>query len=226
LLYSIDGDEGAHPAASWLSKAETLIEAIGVEPFRASLTRWFEPLQRGRPQRLSREGSFLLRSFIWLAASLHDAALSAKIGEICEVDFKPKSNAQKVIRAAAEATGKPDPTPQPAVRTPSFDSLLSRAFATALSPINSVVSPELAGRIEVGEQVVHVRGDLDTYQVHLSTGAIFRDSDGKQVYIAASAPRLPVTRVPDVAGMAQMLGHILLLAEDAKHSTSLVAMSE
>jgi hypothetical protein len=32
------------------------------------------------------------------------------LGEICDVDFKPKSNGQRVIRAAAEVSGKFDPS--------------------------------------------------------------------------------------------------------------------
>jgi hypothetical protein len=110
LLYSVNGDEGPRPAARWLTDADALIQAIGPQAFRAALTRWLKPLQRGSTQRLSREGSFLLRSFICLAESLKDPELLSRVGEICEVDFKPKSNGQKVIRAAAEAIGKPDPT--------------------------------------------------------------------------------------------------------------------
>jgi hypothetical protein len=226
LLYSINGDEGPRPAARWLSDARTIVEAIGPQAFRARLLGWFEPLQRGRTQRLSREGSFLLRAFVWLAASTEDPELLARIGEIAEVEFKPKSNGQKVVRAAAEASGKPDPTSKPTTPAPSLDSLMSRALAAALAPASSLVAAELSERIQVGKEIVYVRGDLDAYEVHISTGAIFRSSDGKRVHISAAVPRLRAIAVPDFAGITELFGQILILAEDAKHAAELTATSE
>ena len=226
LLYSVHGDEGVHPAPRWLAGSSALIEAIGPQAFRARLMRWFEPLQRARSQRLSREGSFLLRSFIWLAESMKDPELLARVSEICEVEFKPKSNGQKVIRAAAEAIGKPDPTVKPPAPLPSLDSLIARALAVALSPVNSAVSPELAGRIRIDGGIVYVRGDLCAYQVHISTGAIFRDSDGKRVHIPTSVSQLSPIAVPEFAGITELFRGILVLAEDAKHAAELTTTSE
>lgn len=79
LLYGIHGDEGTRPAPRWLSEAQTAVQAIGPQAVRARLMRWFEPLQRGRTQRLSREGSFLLCSLVWLAQSLNDPELRARV---------------------------------------------------------------------------------------------------------------------------------------------------
>ncbi|MCW5983557.1 MAG: hypothetical protein KIT09_36035 [Bryobacteraceae bacterium] len=120
LLYSVHGDEGTRPTARWLGNAKALVEAIGPEEFRVSLMQWFAPLKRGCAQRLSREGSYLLRSFIWLVESLKAPDLLAKVTEICEVEFKPKSNGQKAIRAAAEAVGKPDPFARTPARGPTL----------------------------------------------------------------------------------------------------------
>ncbi len=89
LLHSIQGDEGVRPAPKWLRSAEAQIQALEPAAFPTCLMRWFEPLRRGRTQRLSREGSFILRSFIWLAQSLKDAELMERVGEISEVEFKP-----------------------------------------------------------------------------------------------------------------------------------------
>src|SRR6185369_7214460 len=103
------------------------------------------PLKTGVTQRLSREGSFLLRSFVWLAQASKDPELAARVVEISEVDFKPKANGQKVIRAAAEAAGVPDPTVKSPAAAPRFEDLVARALSAALSPANTLVAPELAG---------------------------------------------------------------------------------
>src|SRR3954451_15202971 len=225
LLHSINGDETARPARRWLLDARAHIQAIGPETFRATLMDWFKPLQPGRPQRLSREGSFLLRSFIWLAESLADPELLARVGDICNVEFKPKSNGQKVVRAAAEAIGKPDPTPKPVSAPPSFDSLIARALGVVLSPANSGIPAELASGIHIRDEVIHISGDLDKYQVHISTGAIFRSSDGKRVIISATAPKFDGFVLPEFGGIAELLTHVLILAEDAKHASALMARS-
>ncbi len=86
LLYSIEGDEGVRPQPKWLKNAEAQIQAIGAAAVRARLMEWFEPLRFGRTQRLSREGSFILRSFIWLARSLNDPEVMARVGEICDAE--------------------------------------------------------------------------------------------------------------------------------------------
>src|SRR4051812_34988315 len=226
LLHSINGDESARPARRWLLGARAHIQAIGPEAFRATVIDWFKPLQPGRPQRLSRDGSFLLRSFIWLAESSGDPELLARVGDICNAEFKPKSNGQKVVRAAAEAIGKPDPTPKPVSAPPSFDSLIARALGVVLSPANSGIPAELASRIHIRDEVIHISGDLDKYQVHISTGAIFRSSDGKRVIISATAPKFDGFVLPEFGGIAELLTHVLILAEDAKHASALTARSE
>ncbi len=234
LLYCIHGDEGSRPAAKWTAQTSAAIERIGPEAFRARLAAWLDPLRKDVPQRLSREGSFLLRSFVWLAQASQDSRLRAKVAEIAEVPFKPKANGQKVIRAAAEAAGLPDPTVpysvQPPAAAPAFDDLVVRALSAALSPVNAMVAPALAGRVEVGTEVVHVRGTLDSYDVHISGGAIFRQSDGRRVEIVAPAPQqtpLPLQGpMPGVAGMMELLRHVLMLAEDDKNAAALAIVSE
>ncbi len=103
LLYSIHGDEGTRPAPTWSAQAEAAIQKIGPEAVRARLAGWLAPLKKGKTQRLSREGSFVLRAFLWLAQASRDPELAARAAEIAEVEFKPKANGEKVIRAAAEA---------------------------------------------------------------------------------------------------------------------------
>ncbi len=105
ILYSIHGDEGTRPAPRWTKHAQGVIERIGPQAFTARLTAWLDPIRKGTPQRVSREGSYLLRSFIWLAQMTDDPALTAKVAGICEVEFKPKANGQKVVRAASEVAG-------------------------------------------------------------------------------------------------------------------------
>ena len=118
LLYSIDGDEGTKPAPKWLESAHAQIQAIGAVAFQTRLARWLDPLRAGSTQPLSRAGSFLLRSFIWLASSLNDPELMARVAEIPEVKFKPKKNCDKVLRAAAEALGKEAPAAKPGPPVP------------------------------------------------------------------------------------------------------------
>ena len=229
LLHSIQGDEGVRPAPKWLRGAEAQIQAIGPVPFRAALWRWFEPLRRGRTQRLSREGSFILRSFIWLAQSLNDAELTARVGEIAEVAFKPKKNGEKAVRAAAEAVGRPDPTPaKPPQPMPSLDALTARAMSTVFSSqfAWSGASPQITSRVQVEGEIVHIRGDLDTYRMHISTGAVFRESDGKRVYIAIEKAMPAPLGGTDLGGVAELMAQVLILAEDAKHVSALTAVTE
>jgi hypothetical protein len=113
LLHSIEGDMGVRPSPKWVKNAESQIQAIGADAFEKQLSHWFEPLRSGATVRLSREGSFILRRLMFLAQSLAKPELTARLGEIADVQFKPKKNGEKVIRAAAEAIGKPDPTANP-----------------------------------------------------------------------------------------------------------------
>jgi hypothetical protein len=218
LLYSIHGDEGVRPAPRWLDSANSRIEAIGRDAFRERLLCWFQPLQPGSTQKLSREGSHLLRSLIWLAESSKDSELLAAVGKIPDVSFKPKNNGEKVIRAAAEATGRPDPPVKPIAPSASFDILIGRALQAALSPVNSMVNPGVAARIEIADGVVHVRGDLDSYEVHIATGLIFRASDGRQVSVASATFEGTAIAFPNLGGMVELLGNVLALAEDGKHA--------
>jgi len=228
LLHSIQGDEGVRLAPKWLRGAEAQIQAIGPASFRAALLRWFEPLRRGRTQRLSREGSFILRSFIWLAQSLNDAELTARVGEIAEVEFKPKKNGEKAVRAAAEAVGRPDPTPaKPSQPMPSLDALTARAMAVVFSSQAwGGLPPQVAARVRIEGEIVHIRGDLDTYRMHISTGAVFRESDVKRVYVATEKAIPAPLGGMNLGGVAELLAQVLVLAEDAKHISALTAVTE
>ena len=226
LLYRIHGDEGTRPAPKWTTEADAAIQKIGPEAFRARLAGWLAPLKKGVTQRLSREGSFVLRSFVWLAQASRDRDLMARVAEISEVEFKPKGNGQKVIRAAAEAVGMPDPTLKPPAAVPRFEELVARALSAALSPANAVVAPALAGRVEVGAELVHVRGTLDTYEVHISSGAIFRQSDGRRVHIAGSVPQHVPIPLPGLGAVLELLRHVLILAEDDRNAAALTTTSE
>jgi hypothetical protein len=173
-------------------------------------------------QRLSREGSYLLRAFIWLAEASKDPELKGRVAEITGVEFKPKVNGQKVIRAAAEATGVPDPTFRPPAAAPRMEDLVSRALSAALSPSNMLFAPELSARVEVGSELIYVRGKLDTYEVHIDTGAIFRQSDGQRVYITRPVPppNLPIP-VPGFAGVLEVIQQVLILAQDDRNAAAL-----
>ena len=104
--------------------------------------------------------------------------------------------------------------------------LIARALTTAVSPESSLVSGELASRIRIAGEIVHVRGDLDSYQVHISTGAIFRDSDGQRVNIMNAVSLLGSPSVPEFGGVTELFSHVLILAEDAKHATALISHDE
>lgn len=227
LLYSIHGDEGTRPAPRWLAAAEGIVGEIGVQEFRATLLGWLAPLRRGSTQKLSREGSYLLRSLIWLSEPLKDPELLARIEEICEVQFKPKANGQKVVRAAAEAAGRPDPgAAAPGGAAVSLDALVSRALSAVLAPGSSLLAPALGSRVEVRGDTAYVRGDLDTYEVNLSSGAAFRGSDGRQVRVSSKVAWPIPGGLPDIAGITSLLGMILALTEDAKYVPELAAADE
>src|SRR3982750_2976121 len=106
-------------------------------------------------------------------------------------------------------------TAKPGVPPPSIDALIARALTAALSPGSSLVSSELASRIQIAGEIVHVRGDLDSYQVHISTGAIFRDSDGQRVNIMNAVSRLGSLNVPEFGGVTELFSQVLIPAEDA-----------
>jgi hypothetical protein len=146
--------------------------------------------------------------------------LLARIGKLRDAEFKPKGNGQKVLRAAAEALGMQ--APQYASRAQPLDpgSILGRTLQAVLAPHNLMMRPGLEGRIEVTGGIAYVRGDLDSYQVHLSSGAIYRNSDGRRIYPARAEPIPSFAALPNVAGLAGLLGSILALAEDSTHGTS------
>jgi len=106
LLHSIDGDQGPRPAPRWLRRANELVQELGAAPFGTRMTAWLAPLRHGTTARLSRPGSHVLRALIWIAAPQNDPALMHAIAGIRHVRFTPKTNAEKVIRAAAEAAGE------------------------------------------------------------------------------------------------------------------------
>jgi hypothetical protein len=212
ILHSIDGDEGVHPAPKWLERSRVHIDAIGTSAFRDQLLGWFAPLKKGQKQRLSREGSYLLRSIIWLAESLHDPEIQQKLAEIPGVDFTPKKNGDKVQRAAAEAIGIANPTAIPPQPAPGLDHIMREALAKALTPgVLAGVPPEFADRIRPEGDIVSVRGDLDTYRVNLVTGAISRQSDGRSLRVSPGDS--PLTSAP----FARSLMQIILLAQDSRN---------
>ena len=225
ILYSIHGDESTRPAPKWIKETESIVQKIGSEAFRDRLIQWLAPLGRGVIQKLSREGSFLLRSFVWLAQISKASNLIARLPEIGGVEFKPKANGQKVIRAVADAAGLPDPTCQPPTAALRFEDLAARALSVALSPATSPVAPALAGRVEVGADVVYVRGNLDSYEIHIANGAIFRRSDGRRVKIVGSMPQFVSVPLPGFAAVTDLVQHVLILAEDDTNSRYVISTS-
>lgn len=214
--------KGQRPAASWLAQSRKHVEDLGFAEFNTRVMSWFGLLRSASVQRLSREGSFLLRSFVWLAADLKSPDLLAQIREMSGVKFKPESNGQKVLRAAAEALGEPDPTAkQQSTHPPSLDSLIARALNAVLSSGGSSDLSDLTSRIHISGEIVEIRGDLDSYRVHISTGAIFRNSDGQRVIVSDPDSRFAPVKVPDFAGETELLHHILLLADDAGNRAAL-----
>ena len=225
LLYSIEGDEGTRPAPKWLESSEAQIQALGRAAFQSRLSRWLEPLRPGSKQPLSRAGSFLLRSFIWLAQLLKDPEVTAKVAEIAEVQFTPKKNGEKVVRAAAEAAGQGSPAAPPPQPMPSFDAVLASVLAKfASAKTSSSDLNQVAARVRVEGEMVHVRGQLDTYRVHLSTGAIIRERDGRRMQVDTEAAQLPRSASP--GGAADLITQIFILAEDATHAHALRTVTE
>ena len=105
LLHSIDGDQGPRPAPRWITRANGVVQEMGAAAFSKRMIPWLGPLSRGTTVRLSRPGSHILRALIWTAAPLKDPVLTESIADIRHVRFTPKTNGEKVIRAAAEAAG-------------------------------------------------------------------------------------------------------------------------
>ncbi|MBX9600606.1 MAG: hypothetical protein K2X35_06370 [Bryobacteraceae bacterium] len=226
LLYSIHGDESGRPAGKWVERASAIAAGIGPDSFRDRLLGWFQVLQPGVKQKLSREGSFILRSLLWLIEANRDPRLLEKAREIARVEFTPKANGQKVIRAAAEALGHPDPTVKPPVAAPGFHSLVGRALSSVLSPGAMMMPPEFSGRIEISGETAFVRGDLDSYQMDLSTGTIVRGSDGKRVRVRNSVLNPAPADLPEFGGITGKFRQLMILAQDAEHAASLIAESD
>ncbi len=107
LLYCIHGDEGTRPSGKWTAATRAAVERIGQEEFRARAAEWLEPLGEGAVQRLSREGGYILRAFVWLAEASQAPQLLAKLPAIAQVRFKPKSHGQKAVKAAQDALSRP-----------------------------------------------------------------------------------------------------------------------
>lgn len=128
LLHSIQGDEGVRPSASWMKHALSVAAETDVP---ARLKQWFAPLRKGEKIKLSREGSFLLRSFIFLAGELNDPDLKAMLADIAGVEFKPKANGSKVVRAASEAAGIAWQAPPPPP-VPNFSNRVAKALGAVL----------------------------------------------------------------------------------------------
>ena len=84
-----------------------------------------------------------------------------------------------------------------------------------------LAAPALSGRVEVGSEVVYVSGKLDKYEIHISGGAIFRQSDGRRVHIARSVPQLAPNPFPGLSGMMELLQDVLILVEDDKNAAAL-----
>lgn len=226
LLHSIDGDEGVHPVGGWLRDSEEWIKAIGKEAFRMQLLRWLKPLAPGTTHPLSREGSYILRSFLWLAQSLQDEELRAIAGAVAGVKFKPKRNGEKVVRAAAEIAGLPDPIARPQV-VPTRDAVIERALKAALSVhMNGLPLNGLSERLRFAEDIVHIRGDLDRYQMHMSTGDIYRGADGRRVAVSVEASPFKGLQRPELSGFADLLAKILILAHDAEHADAVSVLPQ
>lgn len=227
LLHSIDGDEGVRPAHHWLGASDVWIKAIGEDAFQTQLLRWLKPLAPGTTHPLSREGSYLLRSLLWLAASLHDEETRAVAGAITGVKFKPKRNGEKVIRAAADIAGLADPIAMPAQGAPTRDSVIERALKAALSiQMNGLPLNGLSERIGFADDVVYINGDLDQYQIHVSTGAIFRRSDGRRIAVSAEASPFRGLQRPELSGFSELLARILILAQDATQAAAVSVLPE
>lgn len=65
-----------------------------------------------------------------------------------------------------------------------------------------------------------MRGTLDTYEIHVAGGAIFRQSDGRRVHIARSVPQEVPFPLPGMGGMMDLLRDVLILAEDYRNAAA------
>jgi hypothetical protein len=148
-------------------------------------------------------------------------------GAVAGVKFKPKRNGEKVLRVAADIAGLPDPIARPAQGAPTRDSVIERALKAALSVhINGLPLNGLSERLRFADDVVHINGDLDQYQIHVSTGAIFRRSDGRRVSVSAEASPFRGLQRPELSAFSELLARILILAEDAKHAGAVSVLPE
>jgi hypothetical protein len=57
--------------------------------------------------------------------------------------------------------------------------------------------------------------------MHVSTGAVFRESDGLRIHVNVERNGFAVVPVPDFGGIGELLSQLLILAEDAKHAGAL-----
>jgi hypothetical protein len=226
LLHSIHGDEGVRPSGAWLTKAKTIIGEIGPEAMAVVLLRWFTPLRKGGAVRLSRPGSYVLRSLLWLVPLLENKDMAASAAEIAEAVFKPKKNGEKVIRTAAGIAGKEyEPPARPPV--PGLDAITARALAAVLSPAAwGNHAPEFTGRVRVDGEVIRVEGHLSSYRVHISTGAVFRESDGQRIEVRGESIFAAAPEILKFGGIAEMLNQVVLLAEDWKHQGGITVLPE
>jgi hypothetical protein len=120
-----------------------------------------------------------------------------------------------------------DPVEGPRTPLPSLDTLTARALGVVLSAQSAGgVSPEIAERVRMDSEIVYIRGDLDTYRMHISTGAIFRESDGRRVHVAIERTSLAGTPGNQFGGVGELLTQILILAEDSRHAQSLAYVAE
>jgi hypothetical protein len=217
LLHSIDGDQTPRPAPRWLKRANESVHELGVAGFSTRMIAWLGPLRRGTTARLSRPGSHILRALIWIAAPLNDPALMEPISGIRDVRFTPKLNGEKVIHAAANAVGEPLPTAAPTGPS-TLDDLTIRALKTVLSSAAWGGAPaEVITRVEFDGTAIRVRGNLDRYRVHTSTGEVFRESDGKRIDVAVDTHHLPVPAPLMAPNVVKLLAQVLVLADDSSH---------
>jgi hypothetical protein len=160
----------------------------------------------------------VLPGFVWLVQISGDAVLTAKMADVADADYTPKSNGQKVVKVAAEAAGRPDSIVKPGAPGVRLEDLVGRALAAVFSPTNSMMTPGLAGRVQIGAEVVYVRGVLDNYEVHICGGAIYRQSDGRRVYVASAAAGQVAMPGLDAGGVMGLVQNVLILAEDERNA--------
>jgi hypothetical protein len=102
---------------------------------------------------------------------------------------------------------------------PTRDAVIERALKAALSvQMNGLPLNGLSERLRFAEDVVYIRGDLDQYQLRVSTGDIFRGTDGRRVEVSVEASPYRGLQRPELSGFSDLLARILILAQDARHS--------